>query len=114
MAIEEIEQQDGEKIRRVCMAKKRDITSITPTVCALMGIQFPPMASGPLKEVLVFAESRLPGRICRKMLIFCPDAIGSFLYDKYPVFFAEIQKAAPFKAELQSVFPGRKAPEAQL
>lgn len=87
------------------MESKKAINSITPTLCRLMGVDVPASLDAlSLEEVVSYAEDRKVV-CCEKVLVFCPDAIGSFLFDKYPDDFRWVQENAPLKCKLQSVFP---------
>ncbi len=82
------------------------ITAITPTVCALLGIEPPTLSEGgPLAEVLEASQSGLETRPVQRCLLFCPDAIGAWLPEKYPSMFDEVATHAPLRVRLRSVMP---------
>lgn len=82
------------------------ITAITPTVCALLGIE-PPSLSGfqALPEVLEARQAQLGARPVQRCLLFCPDAIGAWLPERYPSMFDEVAAQAPLRVRLHSVIP---------
>jgi len=84
----------------------RSITSISPTISTLMGIEPPELARGrPLSVVTRAAKRALGGRTAKKLLIYAPDAIGSALFDRHEPAFAQVIRLAPFRVKLSSVFP---------
>jgi len=82
------------------------ITAITPTVCALLGIDPPNLSDRQvLREVIQAAKRQLGGRVVERCLIFAPDAIGAWLSQKYPATLAELVTHAPLRVLLRSVLP---------
>lgn len=82
------------------------ITSITPTLCALLRIEPPTLSDRhSLPEVIQAASTQMAGRRVQRCLLFCPDAIGAWLFDKYPSKFAGVMAHAPLRVTLCSVFP---------
>ena len=87
------------------MEHKKTIASITPTICKLMDVDIPAsLHAMSLERATSYVHEKGGGR-CEKVLVFCPDAVGAFLFDKYPNDFNVIQEISPLKIELQSVFP---------
>ena len=82
------------------------IASVTPTICALFGLE-PPRDSGekPIDSVLVEAARKLRGGKISKALIYAPDAIGEGLYRDYRRNFSGVKKVAPLEVEMKSVIP---------
>ena len=82
------------------------IASVTPTICALFGVE-PPRDSGelPIDLVLVEAVRKLRGGKVSKALIYAPDAIGEGLYQDYRSQFSGVKKAASLEVEMKSVIP---------
>lgn len=82
------------------------ITSITPTICKLMGISPPTSSDGNiLNTVIQTAEVDLSITNIDKCLIYAPDAIGTIFYREYESYFKSVRKYAPSKVPLLSVFP---------
>jgi Type I phosphodiesterase / nucleotide pyrophosphatase len=82
------------------------ITSITPTVCALLGIDPPSLSDRSfLPEVIEARDTQLAGRMVQRCLIFAPDAIGAWLAEKHPAKFDEVARHAPLRLRLRSVVP---------
>ena len=52
------------------------ITSVTPTICSLMGIKAPIESNAPTIDVVVsYASKILRGGLAEKVLVYAPDAI---------------------------------------
>ena len=84
----------------------RSITSIAPTISALVGIKPPALARGPpLSEVMRAAKRILGSRTAEKCLIHAVDAFGSRLFDRHEPSFGPVIRHAPVRVELSSVFP---------
>ena len=82
------------------------ITAITPTVCTLLGIAPPSLSDcHPLPEILEGSHAELGTRPVQRCLLFCPDAIGAWLPEKYPAMFNEVTRQAPRRVRLRSVIP---------
>jgi len=87
-------------------APDRVITTITPTVCSLLDITVPDLSEPqPLAEVVQASAATLGNKVAQRALIFCPDAIGSWLAEKYPAMFRDVIEHAPLRVRLRSVFP---------
>lgn len=75
------------------------IAAVTPTVCALLGIEPPRLSS----------EPPLPRITCatpiERCLIYAPDALGMHLWRRCPELAAEVEHHAPLRVELESVLP---------
>lgn len=89
------------------MTTTPDLTSITPTLCALLGIAPPALAQSPaFPAVLAAHQAALDGRPVQRLLIFAPDALGRWLMDKHVAGFQTAPGSlAPIRVELQSVLP---------
>ncbi len=78
------------------------IASVTPTICALYGID-PPKDTGevPIDSVLAEAKKKLGVENVEKMLVYAPDAIGEGLYNDYRREFNGVKKQAPLEVEMK-------------
>ena len=82
------------------------ITSITPTLCKLMNVSPPATANAAEALDLTGAlESPAGFEKIEKCLVFAPDAIGAFLWEKYPDEFTAVTRHAPIRVPLRSMFP---------
>jgi len=83
-----------------------NITSITPTICALMEISPPALAAGNTLEPVIEAGKLVrPGGKFTKCLIYAPDAIGTSLALDFEREFEAVRKYAPVSVPLRSVVP---------
>ena len=78
------------------------IDSVTPTVCDLMKINPPKGASAKsIKEILEAAK----GKQIEKIMLFAPDAIGEWLFQRHRDEFAPVIKEAPIQIPVRSMTP---------
>jgi predicted AlkP superfamily phosphohydrolase/phosphomutase len=82
------------------------ISSVTPTICSLMGIEAPSASvSQPIRVILDAASMIIQGRRIEKVLIYAPDAIGEGLRRDYAKIFDPVEKIAPIEVAMKSVLP---------
>jgi hypothetical protein len=82
------------------------LTSLTPTVCQLMGVPPPETtACSGLEHVAKAAGQIFGGKTVEKCLIFCPDAIGVHLWMHPELDFRQVLNAAPLQLPVRSVIP---------
>ena len=81
------------------------ITSVTPTICKLMGID-PPVVSDPdcLNDVIQAAGRQGVEKVDR-CLIYAPDAVGLKMYQNFRSLFDAVLTHAPLAVPLSSVIP---------
>lgn len=78
------------------------IDSVTPTVCRLMNIDPPEGASAkPITEIIKAAK----GKKIEKTLLYAPDAIGEWLFQRHKNEFSEVIKEAPIQVPVRSMTP---------
>ena len=67
-----------------------EIDSVAPTVCKLMGVS-PPLGSTaePIREILEVTD-RLEGGEVQKVLLYAPDAIGEWIFQKHKENFKQV------------------------
>ena len=85
------------------------ITQTAGTVARLMGFAMPEGADDPNEIVLQLAQKTLAGKPVERALLYNPDAIALWLYQKYTYLFAEViqnsQMALPVYSVMPSVTP---------
>lgn len=85
------------------------ITQTAATVAQLMGFAMPEGADVPNELVLKTAEKTFAGKPVERVLMYNPDAIALWLYQKYPELFLKVlensQMALPVYAVMPSVTP---------
>lgn len=85
-----------------------NLASVTPTVCDLMGVEYPKGSSAPpIGNVIKDGSVNLDGELVSKALLFAPDAIGEWLYQANINEFSYVKKIAPIEVEIQSMVPSK-------
>ena len=75
----------------------------TPTICALCGVEAPKdCVAKPMDFILTAAKSK---PTMEKVLIFCPDATGKFLVDKYQADWKPIYDVSTYVVTSANVLP---------
>jgi hypothetical protein len=86
-------------------ASGRNIASITPTLCDLMGVSRPALSSCEPMEGVLRACGEAGGGEIEVCLVYAPDAVGRHVLERYPGLIKCIREAAPAVEPLESVFP---------
>lgn len=85
------------------------ITQTASTAAALLGFAAPRQADAPVNLVLRAAERRFGGRPAERLLLYNPDAVALWLYQKYTALFEDVllntQLALPVRSVMPSVTP---------
>ena len=80
------------------------MTRFAATIAALMDAEAPAQADSPLELPLDYARRQLRGPV-RRMLIYNPDCIGHWFWQKYTDLLLPVQAAAPLAIPLATVMP---------
>lgn len=104
---------DGENGLTLLMKKHQlshSVAQVTPTVCALCGVKAPETsAAPPIEEVLEAWKAKNPQVAevpkIEKVLIFCPDATGHFLVEKFPEDWSALEAASDLRISGTNVLP---------
>lgn len=81
------------------------IASVTPTLCKLMGVEPPIIATEePVKEVLNTAKKMGLDEI-ERALIYAPDALGEWIYRENMALYSKVKLAASIEVEVSSIMP---------
>ena len=76
---------------------------VTPTICALCGVDASPdCVAQPIGFIRTAAKSK---PTMEKVLIFCPDATGKFLVDKYPADWKPVYDLSTYVVTSANVLP---------
>ena len=81
------------------------ITSITSTICKVMGISPPSISTQDVLEPVIRGAKEKGITTVDKCLVFSPDAIGIQLYHEHKTLFAKVLEHAPISVPLCSVVP---------
>ena len=82
----------------------RTITTVAPTVLSLAGIDIPEAFDLPDGEITDFCKNKISGNIDRAV-IYNPDAVGLWLYEKYKKMFAPAENVSDLSLPRTSVMP---------
>ena len=90
------------------MKGKLNETSLD-TICAslsyAMGIDIPECAANPSEELCAYIDEKLGGKKADRIVMYNPDAIAEWIYDKYSQFFTEAEANADLKLPVCTVMP---------
>lgn len=79
------------------------------TLCAAltyaMGIEAPACAAAPNPDLCEYLDKVLCGEKADRIFMFNPDAIGQWIYEKYPSMFVEATKRTELEVPLSAVMP---------
>lgn len=81
------------------------LTATAPTLAAAMGIQKPEMAGNPIDQVLSMVKRLSKSGKAQKVLVYNPDAIGAWLYQKYNTEFTPVMERARMVLPMLAAFP---------
>ncbi|MFZ3231702.1 MAG: alkaline phosphatase family protein [Pseudobdellovibrio sp.] len=79
----------------------KDLRSFASTLCQLLNIKKPELATNEVFEELIQASKTK----IKKALIYCPDAFGLHALKYYPTFHSQLQEISTNEVELNAVFP---------
>ena len=79
------------------------------TVCAAlayaMGIQSPAQAAPANSELTAYIDRVFDGKKADRVVMYNPDAIGQWIYEKYPHYFTDVKSRAGIEIPLATVMP---------
>ncbi|HHW31976.1 MAG TPA: hypothetical protein GXX20_09950 [Clostridiaceae bacterium] len=81
------------------------LTGVSSTISHIFGIDEPIYASNSLKEITQLTDKYFNGEKADRVLIYNPDAIALWLFQKYTEFFGEIFKHTQIGLPVISVMP---------
>ena len=87
------------------MYNKISLDTITASLCYAMGIEPPAHAAAPAAPLVDYIDSALQGRKVDRVLMFNPDAISQWAYEKYPYYLREVVAHTELELPLCTVFP---------
>src|SRR5262245_6913074 len=82
------------------------LTSVTPTVCDLMGISAPALSTSlAYRKAVCLANEKAGSQAIEKCLIYAPDALGTHLIEQFSEEFDPVLQYAPLKIQVHSIRP---------
>lgn len=85
--------------------KRESLDTICASLAYAMGIHAPNMAAAPAASFVEYLDTALQGQKADRILMYNPDAVAQWIYEKYPYFTEEAVKRTDFEIPLCSVFP---------
>lgn len=84
---------------------KEKLTGLTGTICKCMGIDPPNKSEGICENLVNEIFNKTNNRQIDRVVMFNPDAIGQWIYEKYYNKFEKFRKFAPIEQKFLTVFP---------
>lgn len=81
------------------------LDTICGTLTYAMGIEAPEKAAAPAPEFVKYLDEVLQGRKADRILMYNPDAIAQWVYEKHTYYTEEVVKRTDFEIPLCSVYP---------
>lgn len=81
------------------------LDTITGALCYAMGIEAPAHAAAAAQPLVAYIDEKLQGRKADRIVMYNPDAIAQWVYEKHPYFVKEAVETSELELPLCSVFP---------
>lgn len=81
------------------------ITSVAATVADVMGLPAIAQAAAPNGAVCALARERLAGQSATRVLLYNPDAVALWIYEKYEAMFDGARRVSDLAMPMRSVMP---------
>ena len=81
------------------------LDTICAALCYAMGIEAPRQAAAPSPEMVAWLDQKLAGKQADRIVMYNPDAIAQWVYEKYPHLLEEAISRTELRLPLQSVMP---------
>lgn len=82
-----------------------NITKTAGTVTSLLGLEAPEMSAPPIEEVLQKADIAFSGEKADTVVMYNPDAVALWLYQKYTGLFKDVLFSSSMMLPVESVMP---------
>ena len=80
------------------------LTDLVGTLCDVIGARRPEHAKGEIREIKELVDRKAGGKVDR-MLLYNPDAVGQWIYDKYYDLFPQVRKYTDVSVDFLTAFP---------
>ena len=87
------------------MKNLNSLDSVCAALCYALGIEAPKYAAAPNDDLRRYLDQKLKGQKVDRIFMYNPDAIGQWIYEKYPAMFTEAKAAAEIEIPLCTVMP---------
>lgn len=81
------------------------LTGLCSTLCKAMGVEPPKQASQMLGDLYDYIQKETGGKGVERIVMYNPDAIGAWIYEKYYDKFENFRKYAPYEQKMLTAFP---------
>ena len=81
------------------------LDTLTGSLCYAMGVEAPKQAAAPNKTLNAYIDQKLQGGKVDRILMYNPDAIAQWVYEKYPYFVKEAVDNTELELPLCTVMP---------
>lgn len=81
------------------------ITQTSANILSVLGLEVPNQMAQAMPQVLKAADQAFNHQHATRVLMYNPDAIGSWIFKKYRRYFADMEKQSSLRLALDSVFP---------
>lgn len=91
------------------MLNERSLDTLCAALCGVMGVDAPAQAAPACEPLMAYAAEKLAGRKADRVLMFNPDAVAQWIYEKYPQLLKGVlektELEVPFRTVMPSVTP---------
>ena len=82
--------------------ERPSLTTLCASLCECMGVTPPEKAEPANKK---FVAEITGGRLAEKAVMYNPDAVGTWIVNKYAEKFVPVRETAPYELQMRTVFP---------
>ena len=87
------------------MLNPNSLDTICAALCYALGIEPPKEAAPANEELVAYIDKALGGEKADRLVMFNPDAVAQWIYEKYPTFCKEAKRYTEVEIPLQTVMP---------
>lgn len=84
---------------------KTSLDTLCGALCYAMGVEPPKMSASKNEELCEYIDKVFEGKKADRVFMYNPDAIGQWIYEKYPELFESIERFSGKKLPLYTVMP---------
>ena len=81
------------------------LSVVASSLCRIMNIEAPANAAAPHEDMIAYANTVFEGKPADRVFMYNPDAIGQWIYEKYPKLFREVTACTELSVPLLSPMP---------
>ena len=84
---------------------EKSLDTLCAALCEAAGVKAPNEAAASCNELTEYAKDVFGGKNADRIFMYNPDAIGEWIYEKYPYFLSEVESIAGIKIPFCTVMP---------